>query len=208
MEFTSLGKYEEVQIGPASKYIVPAVLALAGEIHSGMRVLDVGCGLGALAVEFSRRGCDVVGIDLDEHNLEVARRAYPNIRFVHCAANDQLLQTLGEEPFDIVTCTEVAEHVYSPRSLVAGCFAATRPGGRFIISTPYHGYLKNFAIALTGKSDHHYNPLWEGGHIKFFSRSTMQRMLMEAGFSNMQFRGAGRLPLLWMSLVMSGDRPR
>jgi hypothetical protein len=37
-----------------------------------------------------------------------------------------------------------------------------------IITTPYHGYLKNIALSVSVKFDHHVNPLWDGGHIKFF----------------------------------------
>jgi 2-polyprenyl-3-methyl-5-hydroxy-6-metoxy-1,4-benzoquinol methylase len=206
-QFTSLGKYERAELGHAMKCVMPSVMSLAGPVGAGTRVLDVGCGLGALAGEFSRRGCEVVGIDLDDHNLDIARHAYPKVRFVNCAANDQLLNALNEPPFDLVTCTEVIEHVYSPQSLIAGCFAAMRPGGKFVITAPYHGYFKNLLIALLNQGDGHYNPLWEGGHIKFFSRQTLRQMLSDAGFSNIRFKGAGRFPLLWMSLVMSGDRP-
>jgi len=75
-----------------------------------------------------------------------------------------------------------------------------------IISTPYHGYLKNLALAFTGKWDTHANPLWDGGHIKLWSRRTLGCLLTGAGFENLQFRGVGRLPGLWMTMVMSGDR--
>jgi len=45
-----------------------------------------------------------------------------------------------------------------------------RPGGRLIISTPYHGNLKNPFIALSNKWDSHLSPPWDGGHIKLWSR--------------------------------------
>jgi 2-polyprenyl-6-hydroxyphenyl methylase/3-demethylubiquinone-9 3-methyltransferase len=207
LEFASLGQYQEADVGLAMGYLMPAVLRLAGPVREGMRVLDIGCGLGALAAEFWRRGCRVVGIDLDEHNLALARRAYPRIRFVSAAANADVLESLGEEPFDLVTCTEVVEHVYAPTSLSHGCYQATRPGGRLVISAPYHGYLKNLMIALLGQGDSHYNPLWDGGHIHFFSRATMSELLMQAGFRDVQFAGAGRCPYLWKSLVMAATKP-
>lgn len=50
-----------------------------------------------------------------------------------------------------------------------GAFQAHEPGGRFVCTTPYHGYLKTFALAVAGNSDSHANPLWDGGHIKLFS---------------------------------------
>ena len=122
-------------------------------------------------------------------------------------ADDQLLANLQEEPFDIVVSTEVVEHLYDPRSYARGCFRALKPGGCFICTTPYHGYLKNLALALLGKWDAHANPLWDGGHIKLWSRITLTRLLVETGFTNIQFRGVGRLPWLWMTMVVSGIKP-
>jgi SAM-dependent methyltransferase len=205
--FVSLGDYEEPVTGAAVSYLLPPVLQLAGAISPGMRVLDVGCGIGGLASEFAKRGCRVVGIDLNEQYLATARKAYQNIRFLRAAADERVLEVIQEQPFDLVTCTEVVEHVYSAQSLLSGCFHATRPGGRLIISAPYHGYAKNFVIALLGQCDGHYNPLWEGGHIKFFSVLTMGQLLQQTGYRDIRFAGAGRFPFLWKSLVMSGVRP-
>jgi hypothetical protein len=67
--------------------------------------------------------------------------------------------------------------------------------------------LKNLALSLANKWDTHANPLWDGVHIKLWSRSTLGSLLTETGFENLQFRGAGRLPGLWMTMVMSGDKP-
>ncbi|MGA3068075.1 MAG: class I SAM-dependent methyltransferase [Tepidisphaeraceae bacterium] len=188
-------------------YLLPQVFALCGPLGPEVRVLDVGCGNGAMAGEFLRAGCQVIGIDLSEQGVEIARQAYPEGRFEVMAADDGIMQRLGCEPFDLVVSTEVVEHLYDPRAFVRGCFAATKSGGRFICSTPYNGYLKNLGIALLGKFDKHANPLWDGGHIKLWSRSTLGTLMTEAGFTHLQFKGAGRLPYLWKSMVMSGDKP-
>jgi 2-polyprenyl-6-hydroxyphenyl methylase/3-demethylubiquinone-9 3-methyltransferase len=36
------------------------------------------------------------------------------------------------------------------------------------VTTPYHGYVKNLALAVTGQLDRHWQPWRDGGHIKFF----------------------------------------
>jgi SAM-dependent methyltransferase len=186
---------------------LPHVMTLAGELGANVRVLDVGCGNGFTCGEFLKRGCRVVGVDLSLSGIEVARKTYPGARFEVLAADDKLLINLGEPPFDLVVSTEVIEHLYSPREYTRGCFQALKPGGRFICTTPYHGYLKNLVLSLWGHWDRHADPLWDGGHIKLWSRRTLTTLLTETGFRNMQFRGAGRAPLLWMSMVISGDRP-
>lgn len=188
-------------------HFMPAILRLAGELKPGTRVLDVGCGNGAACAEFIRRGCTVVGIDLSEQGIAVARKTYPTGRFELLAADADVLDKLGEAPFDLVISTEVVEHLYDPRSYARGCFAAVKPGGQFICTTPYHGYLKNLVLAVLGKWDSHANPLWDGGHIKLWSRRTLSQLLAEAGFTQLEFQGVGRCPGLWMTMAMSSRRP-
>ena len=74
--------------------------------------------------------------------------------------------------------------------------------GEIIISTPYHGYWENLALALTNKMDSHFTALWDGGHIKFWSRRTLTQLLNEFGFEVTEFHGSGRLPLLWKSMFV------
>ncbi|MGD0444807.1 MAG: methyltransferase domain-containing protein [Edaphobacter sp.] len=64
----------------------------------------------------------------------------------------------------------------------AGCFALLKPGGIIVITTPYHGYLKNLMLAVFGKMDSHFTVLWDHGHIKFWSRRTLAMALTEVGF--------------------------
>jgi 2-polyprenyl-6-hydroxyphenyl methylase/3-demethylubiquinone-9 3-methyltransferase len=152
------------------------------------------------------QGHTVVGIDLADSGIRIARESYPGIRFEQLPADQMILDRLGEEPFDLVYSSEVIEHLYEPRSFMAGCHTATRRGGGCIISTPYHGYLKNLALSVADKWDHHHDPLYDGGHIKFFSRKTLSRLMIETGFTDLRFQGAGRLPYLWASMLIFGHK--
>ncbi|MGB3244927.1 MAG: magnesium protoporphyrin IX methyltransferase [Sulfitobacter sp.] len=63
----------------------------------GARILDAGCGTGALAVELAERGADVVGIDISPRLIEIAEKRRPDhvagtLRF---AAGDMLNPALG-----------------------------------------------------------------------------------------------------------------
>jgi hypothetical protein len=62
-------------------------------------------------------------------------------------------------------------------------------------------------ISLLGKWDTHANPLWEGGHIKLWTKRTLTRLLTEAGFRNLEFRGTGRMPGLWMTMIAKAEKP-
>lgn len=73
------------------RHFMPHVLAFSGPLTSRTRVLDVGCGNGYTASVFSDLGCEVVGIDLSDSGIEVARRQFPKVRFELLAADDQTL---------------------------------------------------------------------------------------------------------------------
>jgi hypothetical protein len=75
-------------------------------------------------------------------------------------------------------------------------------GGVAIMSTQFHGYVKNLLLALTGKIDQHFGPLWDHGHFKFSSVPTLTERLTEVGFRDIQFSFAGRIP----ALPKSNDR--
>lgn len=63
--------------------------------------------------------------------------------------------------------------------------------------------MKNLLIAVLGKFDSHVNPLWDCGHIKFWSRATLSAALVETGFGQIEFYGAGRFSYLMKSMVLT-----
>lgn len=109
---------------------------------------------------------------------------------------------LGETGFDAVISTEVIEHLFLPAALPRFARAVLKPGGHLIVTTPYHGYIKNLLICLAGKWDSHHTPLWDGGHIKFWSRRTLSDLLEANGFEVVRFKGAGRVYGLWKSMII------
>ena len=171
------------------------------------QVLDLGCGNGALVAMLARWGYRPVGVEPSNSGIQVARQQSPHLMFHQASADPAELASLALPAFDVVLSTEVVEHVYSPRTWAAAAHSVLKPGGVLICSTPYHGYLKNCALATSGKLDAHFTALWEGGHIKFWSRRTLTALLKEAGFQVTAFRGAGRIPWLWKSMILAARKP-
>ncbi len=180
-------------------YTLPAILSLLPDALQGVSILDAGCGNGAIAGKLADMGCQVTGIDFSEDGIAIARKAHPNVRFEVASVYDDLRSVVDE--VDVVVSSEVIEHLYYPQRYLENIATIIRPGGAFILTTPYHGYLKNLALSLFNYWDKHHTVDWEGGHIKFFSQKTLSRMLLMAGFSEITFNNAGRLPWLWKSMV-------
>jgi 2-polyprenyl-6-hydroxyphenyl methylase/3-demethylubiquinone-9 3-methyltransferase len=170
----------------------------------GARILDLGCGNGAFAGVLAERRYRVEGVDPSEQGIAIARQAHPGIEFHQHMAEPGLVDRLGR--FRAVVSLEVVEHVYAPREFAACIHAVLEEGGVAIISTPYHGYLKNLVLALAGRFDAHVSPLWDHGHIKFWSMRTLAALLREAGFVDLAFKRVGRIPPLAKSMIVVARR--
>lgn len=189
--------------GPHScGYIAPRVIEILKELEI-KRILDLGAGNGALCSQIASSGYETVGVEYDRDGVEIAKKTYPLIPFYKFGVQDSPAELLKvEKPFDAVVSTEVIEHLFFPHLLPRYAAGALNEGCYLVISTPYHGYLKNLVLSLLNGWDKHHSPLWHGGHIKFWSKQTLSQLLTENGFSVVGFSGVGRLPYLWKSMVL------
>ena len=188
--------------GDAGRALAARFVALVQACGTGLQVCDLGCGNGYLASLLGQQGHDVTGVDASESGIALARTHYQgdHVRFVR--AELDAAQPIGDPgSYDVVVSSDVVEHLYRPAALVETAHLLLKPGGTLIIGTPYHGWLKNVAIAALGKWDGHHAPLWDGGHIKFFSVATLTRLVEQAGFRVRRFHYHGRAPYLWKNMI-------
>lgn len=168
-------------------------------------ILDLGCGNGYLVNRLIAEGYNAYGTDASVEGIKIARRAHPDRFFIQDLLSDKLPVELQSLKFDTIVSTEVIEHLYDPQGFINFCKQALYHGGEIVISTPYHGYLKNLGLSLFNKWDTHINPIWYGGHIKFWSRATLSRVLTDAGFTVTGFKGCGRVPYFWKSMIIKAQ---
>jgi len=165
-------------------------------------ILDLGCGNGYLVNYLLEQGYNAYGTDASEKGIAIAKKLNPERFFVQDLSSDKLPQQLQEIPFDTIISTEVIEHLYNPQAFIDFCKQQLKPGGELVITTPYHGYLKNLMLSIFNRWDSHMNPLWLGGHIKLWSKKTLTKVLINAGFRVIAFRGCGRFPYFWKSMII------
>jgi len=195
-------KYDDAELNDSHSHLVPSLLSFLDSLDqpaNSLRLMDLGCGNGSITELLHRRGYSVVGVDPSEEGIQLAKAKYPHLTVHRGSAYDDLVKTYGK--FDVVVSLEVVEHVYSPREYADAIYNLLVPGGIAIISTPYHGYLKNVALALSGRLDRHFTALWDHGHIKFWSIRTLTKLLDEKGFKDIRFRRSGRVPVFAKSMV-------
>ena len=111
------------------------LLSWLPEDLSGMRVLDAGCGTGALAVEAARRGAQVVAIDLSPTLVDLARERLPAIAgggSIEFRSGDMLDDALGA--FDHVVAMDSLIHYRAPDIVAALARLAPRTAGTIVFT--------------------------------------------------------------------------
>jgi 2-polyprenyl-3-methyl-5-hydroxy-6-metoxy-1,4-benzoquinol methylase len=198
--------WNNAELDISHSYLLPAIVLFLKNDRS-KTILDIGCGNGAIANYLINDGFNVYGIDASVTGIEQANKINKGHFFVQDLSSDNIPSELNAIQFDTIISTEVIEHVYSPQQYIEYCKRVLKNSktGTLIISTPYHGYLKNLVMALTNNFDKHFTALWEGGHIKFWSRKTLTNLLLKNGLNNSQFKGVGRVPYIWKSMIIKAE---
>jgi len=112
------------------------IVASRAALKGARRVLDYGCGDGALlsVLASAAPGVELHGFDLNALGLEHARRALAARRLV--ATLYGAPEAIPSAAFDCVVCTEVIEHATAPDRMLEHIAQLLKPGGRVVITTP------------------------------------------------------------------------
>ncbi len=183
-----------------------AFIEIITSLRNVTRICDLGCGNGYMTVRLAHLGYDVTGVDASETGLKIARQQHSEVRFVHSLIDSTLNDRCELGKFDLVISSDVIEHLYRPADLLEAASSLLKPNGQILIGTPYHGYIKNLALSISGKMDSHFTVLEDCGHIKFFSVKTLSALIGHHGFSDLRFSFYGRAPWLWKNMICHGRR--
>lgn len=147
----------------------------------GKRILDIGCGGGILSESLALEGATVVGIDLAEAGLEVAKlhllESGFDIDYQFISAED--LTASESESFDVITCLEMLEHVPDPSLIIEACSKLVKTNGRVFFST-INRNPKSYFFAIVGaeyvlnllpKGTHHYEKFIRPSEIDGWART-------------------------------------
>ena len=133
------------------EYLIKPLLEMVSKLTSDidpdhkLRILDIGCGNGSLTYLLSQAGYEVVGTEQSESGVELAQKSYPECSFIRADIYNFPVEEFQNQ-FDIIISAEVIEHLFSPRELLRVAHKCLKPTGKLILTTPYHGYLKNLEI--------------------------------------------------------------
>lgn len=163
-------------------HTIMAELALGSD-----RVLDLGCATGALGVVLRERGSYVAGVELDPSAAEAARAVLDRV-VVGDLESPEVLDTFDEGSFDTIIFGDVLEHLRDPLPPLARALSLLAPGGSVVASIPNVAHASVRLALLAGHFRYTPTGLLDQTHLRFFTRSAVQALFKEAGFTIVEWR--------------------
>jgi glycosyltransferase involved in cell wall biosynthesis len=162
------------------------------EVLSGLppsRVLDLGCSSGLLAEQMRASGHHVVGVDRAEAT-DVRKRTDA---FFVVDLNRGIPDEVGAA-YDLVIAGDVIEHLSRPADMLRQISQVLRPGGQVVLSVPnFAHWYPRIRVAL-GLFGYDRRGILDDTHLRFFTRSSLRRLVRGAGFDILEETATG-LPL-------------
>lgn len=153
------------------------------------RILDLGCSGGLLAERVRAIGHHVTGVDALE--IDGVRQRVDT--FIQANLDGDLpAAVLDEEPFDIVLCADILEHLRQPERLLEEISASVLgPRGKLIASVPNFGHWYPRGRTVLGLFDYDQRGVLDDTHVRFFTRRGITRRLRSAGFHLLRQQATG-----------------
>lgn len=177
---------------------------LTDAVPTGSRVIELGCEPGWFARLGTELGWDYTGVGIDMSATFRAEMAELGCELIDGDLEGPLDLGTG---FDACLALEVLEHLpHWPLSLLSNAFAALRPGGKLIITTPNHARASIRLRMLRGRSAHWpVKVLWEQPpferHQREYTAAELRVLLERAGFIEIDVRGIYQYGHGWKRLI-------
>lgn len=143
-------------------------------------ILEFGCGEGTLGeATKQRQKCRFAGIELDTEAAAIAKK---RLDVVYQGDAREIVSILNER-FDWIIGGDIVEHLDDPWSFLADLRRISTAGGGLLLSLPNIGSASIVGDLLAGRFDYVYMGLTCAGHLRFFTRRSIEEMLAMAGWA-------------------------
>lgn len=150
-------------------------------IGRGKNVLEIGCSAGVQSQPMVQElGCTVTGVEIDATQAEGARAWCKKVLLGDILSMD-LASALGDERFDVITFSDVLEHLSDPAKALERVLPFLTPDGCVIASIPNITHSAIVWELAHGRFEYRRHGLLDDTHVRFFSRRSVASLFEQAG---------------------------
>jgi 2-polyprenyl-3-methyl-5-hydroxy-6-metoxy-1,4-benzoquinol methylase len=178
------------------KYKWPVISKVIPE-NQKITIFDYGCGSGKIFRELQKMNpkATLIGADISQLAIKRITKQFPKNKF-HLISDGQVLP-IKSSSVDFITALDVIEHAVHTELLLSEFHRILSPKGKLLISTPYHGLIKNLVICVVD-FEIVFNPY--GPHIRFFTKKSLLEGTEKSKFKMLKFGYYGRSYPLWRGM--------
>jgi len=150
-------------------------------VGRGHRVLELGCGYGIITRQLAdAQECIVTGVERDAQSAAIARPWLDQL-IVGDLEGASWTSDI-KAPYQVILAADVIEHLRNPLDLLQKLHALLEREGRLVLSVPNIGHAGVIAELLCGRFDYAPTGILDETHLRFFTWSSLERLLNTAGF--------------------------
>lgn len=147
---------------------------------SARSILEFGCGEAPLGAALkARQKCRVVGVELDRDAAAIARRRIDDVY----QGDVREIVSILDEQFDWIVGGDIVEHLDDPWSFLTSLRRIATPGGHLLLSLPNLSNASVVGDLLQGRFDYVYMGLTCVGHVRFFTKQSIEELLAMTGWT-------------------------
>jgi len=163
--------------------VIDILKRLRPSLPDAPALLDIGCGRGQLASAARGLIYRVTGVESHPAALAVAQDRVDKLLPVDLTDQNSIATALDGQNFDIILFADVLEHAPDPLSVLIFYLSFLKPGGRIVVSLPNVACWDRRLALLFGRFDYADSGIMDRTHLRFFTFSTAQALLREAGLA-------------------------
>lgn len=169
--------FEIIKDGNFTYFYIQQSLTYIYHHMTPKRVLDIGCGVGTIGFFLTTKGSIVDGYDVSSRAISIASnyKKIGHIQNINFYNKDVQLEKF-ESNYDLVTCTEVIEHLEDDEKMIETIHKSLKRKGYLLLSTPSIN-APLFKLGLLRRFD------TEVGHLRRYELNDLVNLISRKGFT-------------------------
>jgi len=188
-------KYNAEKALKKSLTVQSQVVSLTGE---NKRVLEIGCNMGETSSVLKRKGCEVIGIEINEKAAKIAKDICNEV--IISDIEDEETWRKIEGKYDVAILADVLEHLKNPGKILKEVKKYLKRNGFLIVSLPNVANWRIRLSLLFGKFEYKSTGILDNTHLRFYTLKSGRKLIEKDCKIENYFPAATRVPKILLHI--------
>lgn len=170
-------------------------------VKENQTVLDVGCSTGFISRELKKKGCEIIGVEIDRESIEIFKNSCDEV----IIGDIEKIDLPYKEKFDVIIFGDILEHLKEPLNALKKSKKYLKKDGIIILSLPNIANVYIRINLLFGRFNYEDRGILDRTHLRFFTLKNMKKLVRDANLEILNISSIPiPLPLMYPSTAENG----